>query len=92
MVKLKTLPNRYILLDSKNPIIQNQIIKLFKDNNIRIYSETSKFDKNYPYLIWEEGYLSQRRTNENLQNQYHIIKTKEEFLSLFFDLNVIHEL
>ena len=72
----------YMQLMVKEPEIQNQIINLFKENNIPVFSDTNKFDPSYPYLCWNYNRLSQTN-NENINIAREFYFNIEEFLSIF---------
>ena len=83
MVK-KELPNFSILLEMDDPLVTNEIISLFKENNIQTRSES--YSTNYPYTTWTDEYLVAANNSYKANIR---VKTKEEFLSYFFTSNII---
>jgi hypothetical protein len=65
------------------PETQNQIINLFKENNIPVFSDTNKFDPSYPYLCWNYERLSQTRYEDINISNIEFYFNVEEFLSIF---------
>lgn len=83
MVKIEP-PNFSILLQINDPLVTNEIISLFQENNIQTRSDS--YSTNYPYTTWTAEYLVSANNNyiPNIR-----VKTKEEFLSYFFTPNII---
>jgi hypothetical protein len=81
--KRSTLPKDDFYLNVASPIVQELVIKMFVDAGIPIYDETEQdgYDMDYPYLVWDQGKLSQSASNRSCR----ILLQLEEFLSHFFE-------
>lgn len=85
MVKIEP-PNFSILLKIDNVSVTNEIISLFKENDIPMSSATKCYNPDYPYITWSVEYLV--CANRNYLADVNV-KTKEDFLSYFFTPNII---
>jgi hypothetical protein len=79
--------NQDIQLMIEVPEIQNEIIKLFKENKIPVHKDTNKFDPVYPYLLWDGYMLTQTYEDKPLFHGRIAHDTVEEFL-FYFNLSL----
>lgn len=85
--EIKDFPKRDVGLNISNPKIVQSVINILLNNSVPVHEDSHIFDKNYPYLYWDEdcNVISQRKDVDDISS----VNTVEEFLSLFINNGII---
>jgi hypothetical protein len=70
-------------LDESNPVIQNMVISMFKQNKIPVYRNTNEYDLRFPYLFWDVDSNCLSQTSSTTAGDKTPLNL-ENFLNLFF--------
>ncbi len=88
--KTTVLPEKQIILNSKDPKTQDIIISMFKAMGLPVYKNTNCFNPTYPYIIWDGAKLVQTRYNNQKSHQAIFAHTMEKFMSYFVITGDVH--
>jgi hypothetical protein len=81
-MKFKNPGKEKLVLDSKNPIIQDMVIATLRDEGVQVYEGTTGFDVKYPVLFWDGYSLTQ--ITEPPSQSYKLLSLEgflEQFIS-----------
>lgn len=76
-------PEESIQLMVKDPDQQLIVIRRFREEEIKVYKHTNEFDRDFPYLYWDGGELTQTREDDPKGNGRIICNSIEEFFGYF---------
>ncbi len=81
--KKNQYPIQDIIMNDATPAVVDMVIKHLKEIGVPFYKETTKFDPEYPYLIWDNDFTYVSQSKECEEVNYRKPVSVGEFIEAF---------